>query len=200
MVRLTPEGTLIVIKRFSVKLPDGVHGFPAGKEVRILSEEANEFVVTDGQTEGRAPKDHFTNNIDEADKITGSDRDRREAYEKKVAELADGRQAASEVLQQRQIELELTQLEHRSDMLRIKAQELQLGQDKLNQRIEAAKRQDGAATGRFDGMTDLWELSERNKRAISKNEEAQAQLSLKIQKIRSDLAAAEAAASIIRSD
>jgi hypothetical protein len=103
-------------------------------------------------------------------------------------------------LQQRQIELELTQLEHRSDMLRIKAQELQLGQDKLNQRIEAAKRQDGAATGRFDGMTDLWELSERNKRAISKNEEAQAQLSLKIQKIRSDLAAAEAAASIIRSD
>ena len=34
VVRLTPSGALIVNKRFSVNVEGGIHGFPAGKEVK----------------------------------------------------------------------------------------------------------------------------------------------------------------------
>ena len=65
-VRLAPEGVLFVTQRFAVATAYGVHGFREGTEVRLIKEEGNVLVVSDGTVEGRATKDHFTNDLDEA--------------------------------------------------------------------------------------------------------------------------------------
>ena len=64
VVRLAPDGTLYVIKHFSVFLEDGLHGFPLGRKVTLLSEDESNYTVTDGQVSGTAPKTSFTNDLD----------------------------------------------------------------------------------------------------------------------------------------
>lgn len=64
VVRMAPDGTLFVIKQFSVSLKDGLHGFPLGREVTLLSEDESNYTVTDGEVSGTAPKSNFTNNLD----------------------------------------------------------------------------------------------------------------------------------------
>ena len=68
--RLAPEGTLYVVKSFSKTTQDGIHGFSAGKKVTLIREEAGSYVVTDGDVEGVASKDSFTNNMDIVDSLT----------------------------------------------------------------------------------------------------------------------------------
>jgi len=67
--RLAPFGTFYVIKNFSVKTDDGLHGFPAGKKVTLVREDILDLVVTDGIMEGRASKDSFTNDLDVVDAL-----------------------------------------------------------------------------------------------------------------------------------
>ncbi len=61
--RYAPEGILFVVTRFSEQHEDGVRGFSPGMEVRVLREEEEYFVVTDGVTESRRPKSWFTRDI-----------------------------------------------------------------------------------------------------------------------------------------
>ena len=92
-------------------------------------------------------------------------------------------------MQKRQKELELTQLEHQYDLLYNKSREMQLEDNQLRELIRTK--------GRFDGMTDLWEASERNKRAIARNEEAMTKLDIKIDNLRAELRAAAAEAAVM---
>lgn len=71
-VRLAPDGVFFVVKAFSVQTEDGINGFPALKEVRLVRQEGDEFIVTDGQAEGRAPKANFSNNLDVVDRLRES--------------------------------------------------------------------------------------------------------------------------------
>ena len=71
-VRLAPDGIFFVVKAFSVQTEDGINGFPALKEVRLVRQEGDEFIVTDGQAEGRAPKANFSNNLDVVDRLRES--------------------------------------------------------------------------------------------------------------------------------
>jgi hypothetical protein len=50
----------------------GVHGFPVLKQVRLVREEGNDLIVTDGQSEARAPKSDFTNDLDVVDRLRQS--------------------------------------------------------------------------------------------------------------------------------
>ena len=63
-VRTTPEGTLLVLKPFSVATDTGLHGFRIGQQVKIVSHDDSNYKVTDGEITGTAPKSHFTNDID----------------------------------------------------------------------------------------------------------------------------------------
>ena len=63
-VRLAPSGTLYVIKHFSVATDTGLHGFPIGREVTIVSENASSYSVSDGTQTGTAPKTSFSNDLD----------------------------------------------------------------------------------------------------------------------------------------
>lgn len=70
VVRLAPDGKLFVVKNFSVSLEDGLHGFPIGREVTIISEDDSNYTVTDGKVTGSAPKTNFTNNLDVIEGLT----------------------------------------------------------------------------------------------------------------------------------
>jgi hypothetical protein len=96
-----------------------------------------------------------------------------------MAAANDQTQAAKQTLQARQKRFQLTELEHQHDKLRIKNRELRLKDQQLRDKIREK--------GRFDGMTDLWELSEKSKRAIRQNEEATEKLQLQIGRLRSEL-------------
>lgn len=52
--------TLIVIKRFNLRTPDGLQGFDVGHKVRLVRKELTEYVITDGTIEGRASPDNFS--------------------------------------------------------------------------------------------------------------------------------------------
>lgn len=67
--RLAAPGTFYVIKSFSVRTEDGLHGFPVGKQVTLVREGILDLVVTDGIMEGKASKDSFTNDLDVADSL-----------------------------------------------------------------------------------------------------------------------------------
>lgn len=60
---LAPLGVLYVVKPFSVTTDSGIHGFPEGRQVKVVREENGEVVVSDGQKTARAPKDSFTNDL-----------------------------------------------------------------------------------------------------------------------------------------
>ncbi len=67
--RLAPEGTFYVVKNFSARTEDGLHGFPVGRKVTLVREEFLDLVVTDGVMEGTASKDSFTNDLDVVDAL-----------------------------------------------------------------------------------------------------------------------------------
>jgi len=67
--RLAPPGTLYVVKNFSIRTEDGLHGFPPGKKVTLVREDILDLIVTDDVIEGRAPKDSFTNDLDILDAV-----------------------------------------------------------------------------------------------------------------------------------
>jgi hypothetical protein len=70
--RLAPPGTYFVVKPFNLTTPEGIHGFPLLKKVQLVREEPDLFIVTDGMAEASAPPSHFTNDLDEVDRIRAS--------------------------------------------------------------------------------------------------------------------------------
>lgn len=67
--RTAPEEVLYVVKRFSEPSEAGVRGFPPGKEVRFVRQEAGYYVVSDGVVEARRPRSWFTRDLDVVDAI-----------------------------------------------------------------------------------------------------------------------------------
>jgi endonuclease/exonuclease/phosphatase family metal-dependent hydrolase len=80
--RLSPEGVLYVVKRFSEPHDGGIRGFSPGTEVRLLRQEAGFFVVTDGETEARRPRSWFTRDIQMAEEL----RARKALTDQQIAE------------------------------------------------------------------------------------------------------------------
>jgi|GEM_PF-5258546 len=67
--RLCPDGTLYVVKHFSVRTQDGLHGFPVGKQVKVVNNSGIDVVVTDGTIETTHARDYFTNDLDKVDSL-----------------------------------------------------------------------------------------------------------------------------------
>jgi len=68
-VRLAPEGILYVVEEFSVPIDGGIHGFPPGKMVRIISRDGNQVTVADGDVQATAGENSFTDNLDVVERI-----------------------------------------------------------------------------------------------------------------------------------
>jgi hypothetical protein len=67
--RTAPEAVLYVVNRFSESSDAGVRGFPPGKEVRFVRQEAGYYVVSDGVVEARRPRSWFTRDLEVVDEI-----------------------------------------------------------------------------------------------------------------------------------
>lgn len=59
-----------MVKGFSITNDGGIYGFPEGRKVVLIKEEAEYFIVSDGNMQGRAPKAYFTNDLDVIERLT----------------------------------------------------------------------------------------------------------------------------------
>lgn len=67
---LPPGTTLFVIKRFTLTTTSGgLQGISLGKQVKLIREEAGDYIIMDGENEGRAPTTSFTTDKSAADQI-----------------------------------------------------------------------------------------------------------------------------------
>jgi hypothetical protein len=69
VARLAPADVYYVVKPFSVTTESGINGFRVGKEVKLIKTEGGKMFVTDGEIEGSATSDHFTNDLNIVDGI-----------------------------------------------------------------------------------------------------------------------------------
>jgi endonuclease/exonuclease/phosphatase family metal-dependent hydrolase len=98
--KFAPEGVLFVVKRFSEPHQNGVRGFSPGTEVRLLREENDYYVVTDGVVESRRPRSWFTREIALAEELraqkvfTDEQIAKRQAEERAAYESAQRERAA----------------------------------------------------------------------------------------------------------
>jgi endonuclease/exonuclease/phosphatase family metal-dependent hydrolase len=89
-----------VVKRFSEPHQNGVRGFSPGTEVRLLREENDYYVVTDGVVESRRPRSWFTREIALAEELraqkvfTDEQIAQRQAEERAAYESAQRERAA----------------------------------------------------------------------------------------------------------
>ena len=88
--RLAPEGTYFVRSRLSVTTQFGVTGLPPGTRVRVLRPEGKNVRITDGQTELSVDPAQLTNDLDEAERIAATERERQ----RRVSEIIAQRQQA----------------------------------------------------------------------------------------------------------
>jgi len=58
---LLPDGTFVVIKPFSITTDYGIHGFPVGKEVKLIDDKGHILKITDGTIETEISREHLTN-------------------------------------------------------------------------------------------------------------------------------------------
>jgi len=122
VARFAQEGVLYVVKRFSEPHAGGVRGFSPGTEVWLLRQEADYFVVTDGEVEARRPLGWFTRDIQLAEELRaqkaltdqqiaerqarekaayeGAARERAARWEAALAKVEANRRAAGESAQQ----------------------------------------------------------------------------------------------------
>jgi len=136
--RLAPEGVLYVTKPFSVITEDGIVGFPAGKKVRLLRSENEDFIVSDGKLEAKASVESFTNNLDEVDAL-------------RYNAISQARAIEQSRLQQQRIASEKEALEQKAHEQNRHEQQkqkwsdlaaaLKAERDAVNKRISAAARE-----------------------------------------------------------
>lgn len=60
---VAPDGIFSVVEAFTLTQRNGLYSFRKGKKVTLIREEGNDFVVTDGKMQAKAPKRSFTNKI-----------------------------------------------------------------------------------------------------------------------------------------
>lgn len=140
--RLAPDGVFFVVRAFSVQKEDGIQGFPVLKQVRLVREEGGEFVVTDGQAEGRAPKANFTNDLDVVDRL------RRTLPPPVIQSPNSGNSPISQEIQKTSLEITNAGLE---------CERLRISLRRTDTKINSA----GARISRgefYDSLTDLREV------------------------------------------
>jgi hypothetical protein len=64
-----PGDKLFVIKQFSVATDSGIHGLRVGKEVVMVREDIDQYVIMDGDIEASASKDSFTTDASFAEEV-----------------------------------------------------------------------------------------------------------------------------------
>ena len=79
VVRLAPEGTLYVVEDFSVTTETGIHGFPSGKQVRLISHFGQDVTVADGDVRATQPDRFFTRDMEVVERIFEDQRARDNA-------------------------------------------------------------------------------------------------------------------------
>jgi hypothetical protein len=133
---ILPGAKLYVIKRFSVTTSDGLHGFSPGKQVTLVREDQDAYVVTDGVVEGKASKDSFSDNPDTAKAVGDKHQQLQQSAQQRLIEQTQAaklHQAAG--VQQAQKDVEDKKNAQRKQQ--ISAIQIQL--DDLSQRISKAR-------------------------------------------------------------
>jgi hypothetical protein len=125
-----------VIKRFSVTTSDGLHGFSPGKQVTLVREDQDSYVVTDGIVEGKASKDSFSDNPDTAKAVGDRHQQLQQSAQQRLNEQSQAaklQQAAG--VQQAQKDIEDKKNAQRKQQI----SDIQIQLDDLGQRISKAK-------------------------------------------------------------
>jgi len=174
-VRLAPDGVFFVVKAFSMQTDDGIRGFPILKEVRLVREEGDDLIVSDGQAEGRAPKANFTNDLDVVDRL-------RQALPPP---------APMSVADNSPISLEIEKTSRDVASAEIELQRLESALKRTNFNI--SKTGERISRGEvYDGLTDLREVTKELQRKQSELEAKRYYWSEMIQKLSSYKDALEA--------
>lgn len=140
---------LFVAKSFSVTFEDGIKGFPAGKEVRFIRAEGEEYIVSDGEIEARASIDSFTNDLDEVDALR--ENAMRDAKAIEQSRLQQQRIAAEREASERKIQEQNMRDSQKEKWLKEVAA-LKAQRDALNKRINtAAKERESKGYPRYGG-------------------------------------------------
>lgn len=71
--RLSPPGTVYMIRYASIKIAGGVIGLEPGQRVTIMEDRGNSLIVSDGKYRGEIPVDSVTNDLDIAELAAHSD-------------------------------------------------------------------------------------------------------------------------------
>ena len=124
--RLSAPGTVYVTKAFSVTTEHGIYGFVEGAQVSILNEEGNQYRVTDGKMEAKAPKTSFTNDLDVVDAIlvkgleqkSQAGKDANDGKSRKPALQESKNQNTSKVAKMTELESNIKTAETRIKLLR----------------------------------------------------------------------------------
>jgi hypothetical protein len=129
---LAPDGVFYVVRAFSVTHNEGIHGFPQGRQVRLVRRNDNTLVVTDGHFEGQAPSEHFTNDLDVVARLSQENDRQAKAVEQQQLQLvaenraqianetaASASQTSRKKLQEADLRLKKTRLslEHLEDRI-----------------------------------------------------------------------------------
>jgi hypothetical protein len=133
---ILPGAKLYVIKRFSVTTSDGLHGFSPGKQVTLVREDQDSYVVTDGIVEGKASKDSFSDNPDTAKAVGDRHQQLQQSAQQRLNEQSQAaklQQAAG--VQQAQKDIEDKKNAQRKQQI----SDIQIQLDDLGQRISKAK-------------------------------------------------------------
>lgn len=101
--RLAPAGEVYVIRDFTVTTEHGIHGFRKGRRVRVVREDGLFLVVSDGEVEGSADRDSFTDDLDLAEQIAAEQRALQTAARAAVDEARKAEAANQAVLHEQRV-------------------------------------------------------------------------------------------------
>lgn len=185
--RLAPAGVLYVVTAFSLKTDSGIHGFSKGKKVTLLREEGNQWVVSDGIAEAKAPKASFTNNLDVAETLLS-----KEIAVQKVG----AQQAAQSVASNASKDADLHKLRQQS-VLNTKIQQARSGVEVAEQQIKALNDEIQSLRSKYGTFTSTqgWVMKNSWNSSPTKQRNEQLIEALKIKQgvLRQEISSAESA-------
>ncbi|MFZ4774377.1 MAG: hypothetical protein ACOYM3_03385 [Terrimicrobiaceae bacterium] len=184
--RLAPEGVFYVVTAFSLKTDSGIHGFSKGKKVTLLREEGNQWVVSDGIAEAKAPKTSFTNNLDVAETLLS-----KEIAVQKVG----AQQAAQSVASNASKDADLHKLRQQS-VLKTKIQQAKSGVEVAEQQIKALNDEIQSLRPKYGTLTSTgWVMKQSWNSSPTKQRDEQLIEALKIKQnlLRQEISIAESA-------
>lgn len=131
--RLAPEGVFYAVQAFSVTTDAGIRGIRPGTALKLVNDAGAMLRVTDGQAEFDAKREHLTNDLDIAAKVSG-DQARQQAataeWQQKQQALAtmNAQQKASEMassVDSAQKTITINGLQARQNALNLEAAKIQ---------------------------------------------------------------------------